>query len=275
MQLQLTKQLLTQNDCFQEGRPLKPQGIMVHSTGVAQPNPQVFIRSWNKPGVEKCVHAFVWQKGVVQTLPWTTRAWHAGTGTTGRSANNTHLSFECCEPAGHTYQGGQMVGYDVAANEAYFRAIYRNAAALTAYLCAQFQLDPLKPGVVICHAEGNDLGIASGHGDVLHWWPKHGVTMDQFRRDVARLMLGGDLSEDDEEDEDMTQEKFDAMMDSYLARRAQWPPSAWSEPARLWAQETGLVAGDEGGARYRSFATREEVVQMLYRLDQNLTGGQA
>ena len=73
----------------------------------------------------------------------------------------------------------------------------------------------------------------------------------------------------------MTQEKFDAMMDDYLARRAQWPPSAWSEAARLWAQEAGLVAGDEGGARYRSFATREEVVQMLYRLDQNLAGEQA
>ena len=78
----------------------------------------------------------------------------------------------------------------------------------------------------------------------------------------------------DEEDGDMTKEKFDAMMDDYLARRAQWAPSSWSEQARLWAQETGVVAGDGAGARYRSFATREEVVQMLYRLDQNLTGGQ-
>ena len=275
MELALTQQFLTHNDCYLAGRPLVPKGVMVHSTGVAQPNPQVFIRSWNRPGVSKCVHAFVSRDGAIQTLPWTVRGWHAGTGSSGRSANNTHLSFECCEPAGHTYQGGQMVGYDVAANEAYFRAIYRNAAALTAYLCAQYQLDPLKPGVVICHAEGNDLGIASGHGDVLHWWPKHGVTMDQFRRDVARLMLGGDLSEDDEEDEDMTQEKFDAMMDDYLARRAQWAPSSWSEQARLWAQETGVVAGDGAGARYRSFATREEVVQMLYRLDQNLAGEQA
>ena len=160
--------------------------------------------------------------GAIQTLPWTVRGWHAGTGPSGRSANDTHLSFECCEPAGHTYQGGQMVGYDVAANEAYFRAIYRNAAALTAYLCSQYQLDPLKPGVVICHAEGNALGIASGHADVLHWWPKHGVTMEQFRQDVARLMLGGDLPEDEEEN-DMTQEKFDEMMDRYLIQRAQWP----------------------------------------------------
>lgn len=268
MQVQLTQQLLTQNDCYQEGRTLKPTGIMVHSTGVAQPNPQVFLRSWNKPGVEKCVHAFVWREGVVQTLPWTTRAWHAGTGTTGRSANNTHLSFECCEPAGHTYQGGTMIGYDVLANQSYFEAIYQNAVALTAMLCQQFQLDPLKPGVVICHREGYDLGIASGHADVLHWWPKHNVTMDQFRRDVAKAMSESDT---DQEEDDMTQERFNELMEQYLAQRSALDPAAWSEQARTWAEQAGIISKGPSPQRYRSSATREEVVQMLYRLDQMLT----
>ena len=268
MQVQLTQQLLTQNDCYQEGRTLKPTGIMVHSTGVAQPNPQVFLRSWNKPGVEKCVHAFVWREGVVQTLPWTTRAWHAGTGTTGRSANNTHLSFECCEPAGHTYQGGTMIGYDVLANQSYFEAIYQNAVALTAMLCQQFQLDPLKPGVVICHREGYNLGIASGHADVLHWWPKHNVTMDQFRRDVAKAMSEGDT---DQEEDDMTQERFNELMEQYLAQRSALDPAAWSEQARTWAEQAGIISKGPSPQRSRSSATREEVVQMLYRLDQMLT----
>lgn len=268
MQLSIKQQLLTQNDCCREGRPLKPQGVMVHSTGVAQPNPQVFLRSWNKPGVEKCVHAFVSQEGIIQTLPWTTRAWHAGTGTTGRSANNTHLSFECCEPSGHTYQGGTMVGYDPKANEGYFQNVYQNAVALTAMLCRQFQLNPLKPGVVICHREGYDLGIASGHADVLHWWPKHNVTMDQFRRDVAQAMVQGGT---DEEDEDMTQERFNELMEQYLAQRAKLTPASWSAQARTWAEQSGLVAGGAQGARYGSFATREELVQMLSRLDGILT----
>ncbi len=272
MHLQVTQQLLTQNDCYREGRTLKPQGVMVHSTGVAQPNPQVFLRSWNKSGVDKCVHAFVSREGVIQTLPWTTRAWHAGTGTTGRSANNTHLSFECCEPAGHTYQGGTMVGYDAAANEGYFRDIYQNAVALTALLCRQFQLDPLKPGVVICHREGYDLGIASGHGDVLHWWPKHKVTMDQFRRDVAKAMA---LGENDEEDEDMTQERFNELMEQYLAQRAKLAPAGWSAQARAWAEKSGLVAPGAQGPRYGSFATREELVQMLRRLEEILAPDKA
>ena len=268
MQLSLKEQLLTQKDCYREGRVLKPQGVMVHSTGVAQPDPQVFLRGWNKPGVEKCVHAFVWRGGVIQTLPWTTRAWHAGTGTTGRSANNTHLSFECCEPAGHTYQGGTMVGYDPEANRAYFQDIYANAVALTAQLCRQFSLDPMKPGVVICHREGYDLGIASGHADVLHWWPKHNVTMEQFRRDVAKAMSEGGT---DQEEDDMTQERFNELMEQYLAQRAGLNPAAWSAQARTWAEKAGIVSPASSGQRYLSSATREEVVQMLYRLDQLLT----
>lgn len=266
MELDLTQHFLTKNDCYREGSPLMPKGIMVHSTGVAQPNPQVFLRSWNRPGVSKCVHAFVSKDGAVQTLPWTVRGWHAGSGSGHRSANDTHLSFECCEPAGHTYQGGQMAGYDVQANQDYFDHLYYNAVALTALLCRQFLLDPLQPGVVICHAEGHNLGIASGHGDVLHWWPKHGITMDRFRRDVADTMLMESGPEGG-----MTQASFDQMMERYLARRAQLPPAPWSEQARQWAQQAGIISGSGDGPRYLSFATREEVVQMLYRLDQKLT----
>lgn len=257
MELDIKQQILTENDCYKIGRTIKPQGVMVHSTGVAQPDPEVFVRRWNKPDVAKCVHAFVGREQIIQTLPWTMRGWHAG-----GSANNTHISFECCEPAGHTYQGGTMVDYDVEANRPYFEDIYRNAVRLTAMLCSQFNLDPAQPGVVICHAEGHKLGVASNHGDVLQWWPKHGITMDQFRRDVARAM-----EDDSEEDDDMTQERFDELMDSYLARRAQLEPGQWSAPARAWAEGQGIVAGDgDGSFRYRAFTTREETVQMLYQL---------
>lgn len=265
MKRNLKEQLLTENDCYRQGRPLKPKGVMVHSTGVAQPDPQTFLKRWNKPDVDKCVHAFVSRDEVIQTLPWTMRSWHAGAGSKG-SANNTHLSFECCEPAGHTYRGGEMIGYDVEANQAYFDKIYRNAVELTAMLCTKFSLDPLKPGVVICHAEGHELGVASGHADVLHWWPRHGVTMDRFRRDVAAAMKDGE-----EEEENMTQEQFDQLMNDYLSRRAEKSPAGWSERARAWAKEAGLVAGEDAAAqRYPAFATREETVQMLYRLNQLL-----
>ena len=261
MEHNLTQQFLTENDCYRAGRTITPKGVMVHSTGVAQPDPEVFIRRWNKPGVEKGVHAFVAEDRVIQTPPWIIRGWHAGTGKRG-SANNTHISFECCEPAGHTYRGGEMVDYDVAANQGYFDRLYHNAVLLTALLCRQYNLNPLQPGVVLCHAEGHQAGIASDHADVLHWWPRHGVTMDDFRRAVwARL-------EADEEDR-MTQEQFNTMLEEALRQRSQEAPAAWSQAARLWAEGAHIVTGDSAGEkRYRAFATREETVQMLYRLAQ-------
>ena len=41
MQTVFQTQLLTGSDCYQAGRTIVPRGIMVHSTGVAQPDPQV------------------------------------------------------------------------------------------------------------------------------------------------------------------------------------------------------------------------------------------
>mgnify|MGYP001093431916 FL=1 len=257
MELKLSQEFLTENDCYQAGRKIVPKGIMVHSTGVAQPDPQVFIRRWNKPGVEVCVHAFVARDEVIQTLPWNWRGWHAGRGERG-SANDTHISFECCEPTGHTYRGGEMVGYDPEVQKTYFDRIYQNAVVLCAELCRRYGLDPREPGVVICHAEGHQMGIASGHGDVLQWWPKHGVTMDDFRRAVEERMKGED---------DVTQEQFNAMLEEYLRQRRVQEPAEWSRTAREWAEASGLVAGDGAGEKgYRAFATREETVQMLYRL---------
>ena len=256
--VEIQRRFLTRSDCYQAGRTIEPKGVMVHSTGVAQPDPEAFCRQWDRPGVDACVHAFVAEDRVVQTLPWDRRGWHAGSGEKG-SANNTHISFECCEPAGHAYRGGTMVDYDPKKNQAYFQRVYGNAVELCALLCRRYGLDPMKPGVVLCHAEGFQRGIASNHADVLHWWPKHGVTMDDFRRDVQRK-LG-------EEEDDMTQEQFNAMLEAALEARGKQPPAEWSKAARTWAEEQGIVAGGtDGEKRYRAFATREETVQMLFRL---------
>ena len=142
-----------------------------------------YNNDWNRGGVYRCVHAFIGkvQDGsvaTVQTLPWNRRGWHSGTGKKG-SANNTHISFEICE--------------DGLTDASYFNAVYREAVELTAMLCDKYDLDPLKDGVVICHKEGNQRGIASNHADVLHWFPKHGKSMDDFRADVKKAMgKGGD-----------------------------------------------------------------------------------
>ena len=257
--MKLTEHILTENDCWKAGRTIVPKGVMVHSPGVAQSDVEIFLRTWDRPGVEQCVHAFVTREGAVQTLPWNWRGWHAGTPPAGGvSANNTHISFEMLEPDGHAYQGGTMVGYDAEKNAAYFAAVYRNAVELTAMLCEKYGLDPAAPGVVIDHAEGRALGVASNHADVGQWFPKHGKSMDDFRADVARAMKG--------EDGGMTQAQFDRM---FRASMAAWEAEQGGREASPWAKDAwdkAAAAGVFDGTRPAAPLSREQAALVLDRL---------
>ena len=193
--------MLTANDCYKAGRTITPKGVMVHSTGANNALVARYVQpvegekdeaqlkaeiggnrnanDWNNPGLDVCTHAFVGKLadggvGTVQTLPWNHRGWHAGTGTSGGSANNTHIAFEICE--------------DDLTDEGYFRKVYQEAVELTAMLCKTYNLNPLADGVVICHSEGYQRGVASNHADVMHWFPKFGKSMDTFRADVSKAM---------------------------------------------------------------------------------------
>lgn len=258
--MNLHQRILTYNDCYLKGQTIRPRGVMVHSTGANNPNLSRYVapndgllgqnpnnNHWNMSGAGACVHAFIGRLAdgsiaTYQTLPWNWRGWHCGSGRNG-SANNTHISFEICED-----------GLD---NPDYFAAVYQEAAELTAYLCELYGLDPEKDGVVICHSEGHTRGIASNHADVMHWFPIHGKSMDTFRADVARLMEG----------DDMTQDQWDAMMENYLARRAKQSASTWATD-KTPQHPTGIMEeakakGITDGSRPASFATREEVVAMV------------
>ena len=248
----LRQQILQDNDCYREGKVLKPRGVMLHSTGCNNPNLRRYVAPndgllgepsmshWNQPGLDKCVHAFIGKAAdgtiaVYQTLPWTMRGWHCG-----GYANNTHIGIEICE--------------DDLKNEAYFRAVYQAAAELTAHLCRMFQFDPMAPGVVICHREGHEMGWASGHADVLHWFPKYGKTMDDFRADVARIM----------EEQSMNEERVREIVRDELARieagRADLAASPWAAQLLAEAKARGIT----DGSRPQANATRQEVALMVH-----------
>ena len=68
------------------------------------------------------------------------------------------------------------------------------------------------------------------------------------------------------EEEEMTQQEFNERMEAYLKALAQRAPADWSAEARAWAEETGLIAGDEtGNKQYRGFLTREQFAVLLHR----------
>lgn len=246
-------QILTHNDCYKAGRTITPRGVMVHSTGANNPKLSRYVpgndaigrntgsNHWDMSGTTACVHAFIGKLadgtvGVVQTLPWNRRGWHCGKGSRG-SANDTHISFEICE--------------DGLQDASYFGAVYQAAVELTAHLCKQYGLDPQADGVVICHSEGHARGIASNHGDVMHWFPIHGKSMDTFRADVARVMKG---------EEEMTQEQFDAMLENWMVRKAQ---EQADQPWEKNTLEKAMAAGISDGQRPRALATRVEVMAMV------------
>lgn len=243
--MNLQTQLLAQNDCYRAGRTIIPKGVMVHSTGANNPRVCRYVpgndvlghntggNHWNRSGLSKCVHAFVGKfadgtVGTVQTLPWNWRGWHAG-----GAANSTHIGFEICE--------------DGLEDSSYFEAAYQEAVELTAMLCRTYCLAPEGDGVIICHSEGYRRGIASNHGDVMHWFPKHGKTMDEFRADVARKLEGG---------KEVTYGEWRSYMEQYrqeLASQSATMPELLKE-----AVDMGLT----DGARPRDLVTREECAIM-------------
>ena len=273
--MRLIQCILTENDCYKTNQWIKPKGVCLHSTGANNPTLKRYVQpletdedydqliellgynrnqnDWNRPGTNACVHGFIGKLadgsiGTVQTLPWNMRGWHAGSGTTRPSANNTHISFEICED-----------GLD---DPEYFRKVYREAVELTAYLCEQYNLDPLAPEVVICHSEGYRLGMASGHADVEHWFPRFGKSMDDFRQDVKNEMEG----------DNMSYEKFKEYMEQYEREQELLPPGGWSSDSRAWAEGNGMMKGKgdiDGDERtdfaYKAHITREEAVELFYR----------
>lgn len=176
----------TESDCYKAGRTIKVKGLMLHSVGCPQPKAAPFIKNWNKSGANACVHAIVEPDGeVYQLLPWTMRGWHGG-----GEVNNTHIGVEMTEPATIRYTKGENweEKEDGVNTKNHVLAVYKHAVELFAYLCTEFQLDPLADGVIISHAEGHKRGIASNHADVEHLWRKFGLTMAQFRKDVKDCM---------------------------------------------------------------------------------------
>lgn len=222
--MNLNKLILTENACYKAGRKITVKGIMVHSTGANNPWLKRYVgpddgklgknqynNHWNTyhpGGREVCVHGFIGKlaDGTVatyQTLPWDHRGWHAG-----GSANNTHIGFEICE--------------DDLTDGAYFAKVYKEAVELCAYLCKQYGLTEKN---IICHSEGYKQGVASNHGDVMHWFPKHGKSMDTFRAEVKAL-LTADAKEDEPAQEETPAVTYPEKLTSgYYRVRKTWKDS--------------------------------------------------
>lgn len=279
--MQLITQYLTHNPCYTAKKSIVVKGLVLHSVGCSQPNPDVFIKNWNKSTYNRaCVHGFIGDTKAYITLPCLEqtatsrqgvahRGWHGGKGTKG-SVNDTHIGFEMCEPSCIKYTGGSnFICSDVVKARAFVEKTTRNAVELFAKLCKYHNLNPLEDGVIISHAEGAKRGIASNHGDPDHLWRGLGMgwTIDKFRQEVYKKM-------NEEEDEDMTVDKFKELWLEMRKELQDNDQGNWSKESIAWAIQNGLLAGGNklpnGEPNYmlEDFLTREQFFTVLHRFAQ-------
>lgn len=167
-----------------------PIGLVLHSVGCPQPSGSVWAKKFNSASKDVAVHAFIDANtgDVYQTLPWNFRCAHVG-----GSANNTHCGVEMGESSKIAYTGGDK--FTVKDTETALKqceTAYKSAVELFTYLCKEYNLDPMKKGVIISHNEARLSGVGAGHTDPEHYWKGLGVgyTMDGFRADVKKAMSG-------------------------------------------------------------------------------------
>lgn len=200
--------ILTESRCYNRTSKMTVKGVLWHSTAAnntticryVQPSKNdpkydelmaligknAYNNDWNDPNLKVCVHAFIGtlKDGTiasVQTLPWDLASYGCGKGSRG-SCNDGWIQFEICE--------------DNLTSKSYFDKVYKEACELTAYLCKLYDLDPMamtthngyEVPVVLCHKDANIYKMGSAHGDVMHWFNKYNKTMDDVRKDVAKLM---------------------------------------------------------------------------------------
>lgn len=94
----ITVDIMENSACYKAGRKITPKGIMVHSTATPGAMADQLRASWDNAQATAAVHAIIDDGHTLMTLPWSTRGWHAGTGSGGKTANDTHIAFELCEP---------------------------------------------------------------------------------------------------------------------------------------------------------------------------------
>lgn len=239
---------MTNNPCYKQGRTIQVQGLMLHSVGVPQPDPLVFIRQFDKASYDRaCVHGFIGADETYITLPIletpgkAMRGWHGGK----QASNNTMIGVEMCEPNTIKYVGGAtfQVLNRVKAVE-YVEAVTKRAVDLFAQLCTFHSLDPFMD--ILSHAEGNKLGIASAHADPDHLWKGLNMdySMDHFRRDVAEKMKG-EFEVTKEEVKDIIHETMADYAADIYELLSDVPE--WARPTIQKLVDKGLLKGTDTG----------------------------
>lgn len=214
----------TSNRAYKAFRDIKCEGDVNHSFGCAQPNISVAFKIMDTEKAGWAVSAILgdFHKGegkIRVCLPYdakkktTRRNWGVGSGKKG-SWNNSRIQWEVLEPAGHTYAGGTMIGYDVAKNQGYFNRMWKLLVAWNVYVA---DMMGFTAATINDHAESYRAGMGGNHADMGQWLPKHGKSMDALRAEVTAILTAPAYTgSNNEEETEMTKEQIEALVKSQV-----------------------------------------------------------
>ena len=202
MALNIIKNYLTRNRCYQQAVKRNPIGIQIHTIGTAQGTAKAVCDYWDSPNVSALVHYIcdADEAGkVYYTLPENYYAW-----ADGGYGNRNLITIEICESDFMKYTSG--ANFNITNKERFEADIFRGydtAVLLCAKICTEHKWDPmakLPSGLYLIssHYEGNKAGLSTNHVDPTHVWNEVGLSMDTFRQAVKNAMKG-DISDSSEE----------------------------------------------------------------------------
>lgn len=111
-----------------------------------------------------------------------------------------------------------------------------------------------------CGQIGKQVGFSWG-GDWRSFPDRPHFQWDANGRYSSSMILAGKYPPQMEEYDYIDQDKFDAMMDTYLAKRAKLPVDEWATEVWAAAYEAGVV----NGTAPKGLVTRQEVIAMIAR----------
>lgn len=283
---------LTKNACYLAGVRMKPQGIVVHSTGANNPYVSRYVQPaagqeygvtsgaefmrailgenrygnhWNRYSLDvgddagaqrfACVNAFIGKlaDGSVNTVQ--TLPWDM-------------MPWGCGQGINGSYNATHIqfeVCEDDLTSKAYFGEAIAKAVELCAYLCKEFGI-----GVpnVVSHHESYLRGYGNNHADIDHWLKMYGITMDDFRRMVSEKIKEGNPMTDAEKNELEALKKRVESLETELKNC--FEIYNWTTACPEWAQATvhkllskGILKGRDDGQLYLS----EQMIRILVMLD--------
>ena len=141
---------------------------------------------------------------IILALQWNGRPWGCGSGSKG-SWNNTKVQWEICEPAGHTYAGGTMVGYDLCNTVSEHGTVTRgvchvNEQGMLDRVVETFHLKPCDDGKIRDIQENGDGPVYAPETPVsMNFWgftPWLFEKLDVYFKDFLRALPDGELKKE-------------------------------------------------------------------------------